>query len=156
MIYLGCLDIIGTRLKRNFKVLFWVWFLLALAFFIQQFIVQEGVIHKYALPLVGNIAFYLPVRLMIIFTMAGWIWKSGPRGIYGFFGALAIISESIIGLYRNFLVVKNVLAYPPEFWYVVLSGLDIFFILQTVSVVLLSLGFLFFHLQRFHKNHQER
>ena len=150
LIYWGALDAIGIRLRPKIKMLFFAWFLFALAFFIQQFIVQEGVIQEYALPLVGNIAFYLPIRMLIILTLAWWLWKSRNKTIYGILGASAIIGESVLGLTRNFLIVKNVLAYPPEFWYVVLAGLDIFFILQTASIILLSMGLFFFHFRQFH------
>ena len=150
LIYWGTLNIIGVRLKPKIKLLFFAWFLCALAFFVQQFVIQGGVIQGYPLPLVGNIAFYVPIRVLIILTLGWGLWKSRNKTVYGALGASAIIGESLLGLTRNFLVVKNVLAYPPDFWYVVLAGLDIFFILQTASIILLAIGFFLFHLWQFH------
>jgi hypothetical protein len=149
-VYWGALNIIGIQVSKKIKLLFLAWFLFALAFFVQQFVVQGGVIQEYSLPLVGNIGFYLPIRLLIIFVLARWLWQASNKTIYGVLGASAIIGESVLGLTRNFLIVKNVLAYPPEFWYVVLAGLDIFFILQTASIILLAIGFFFFHFRQFH------
>src|SRR3989344_7733681 len=151
-IYRGVLAAIGLRLGSTLKIVFFAWSLLAVLFFSWQFLANEGIIKTYALPLVGNLGFYIPLRAMIIGVLLLWLWKAEGKTRYGVLGALAIIAESVIGLARNFLVVKNVLAYPPEFWYVVLSGLDIFFILQTASVLLLVAGFCLFHFRQFH-NH---
>lgn len=148
LIYLGALDVLNLKMRPNSKRLFFLWFLSAIAFFAYQFIVQQGVIQTYTLPLVGNLAFYVPIRILIILTLIGWI-RRGGGSIYGLFGAAGIIGESILGLTRNFLIVKNVLAYPPEFWYVALTNLKIFFILQSTSIILLAIGFFFFH-QEYH------
>lgn len=149
LIYWGVLDIAQIRLTRRLTIAFLVWFLFAVAFFAQQFIAQGGVIQTYALPLVGNFGFYLPIRTLIIVTLLWWLWKAHDKTMFGVLGASAVIAESVLGLTRNFLIVKNVLAYPPEFWYIVLAGLDIFFILQTASIILLAVGFVFFHLRQF-------
>ncbi|MCH8244661.1 hypothetical protein IIB97_02125 [Patescibacteria group bacterium] len=91
LIYWGVIDVIGVRLRSKIKLLFFAWFFLALVFFTQQFIVQGGVIQTYALPLIGNIAFYLPIRILIIVTLAWWVWKSSNKTIYGVLGASALI-----------------------------------------------------------------
>ncbi|OGZ61004.1 MAG: hypothetical protein A2919_00700 [Candidatus Spechtbacteria bacterium RIFCSPLOWO2_01_FULL_43_12] len=143
-IYLGVLDAIKFQMRPITKLLFGAWVISALIFFVQQFIVQDGVIQNHVLPLVGNIAFYGPIRTLIILTLVFWLRNTKNKALYGILGALAIIGESVIGLVRNFLIIKNVIQYPPEFWYIVLSGLDIFFILQTASIILLVAGFTLF------------
>jgi len=54
--------------------------------------------------------------------------------------------ESALGLLRNFFVIKNTLIYPPQLWYFVIGSSRFFFITQTISIVLLVIGFYFLHL----------
>jgi hypothetical protein len=145
LIYWGVLDALRIRLTPRAKALFGLWFLSALIFFGYHFIVRGGIIETYALPLAGNVVFYLPIRLLIIATLARWLLRRTSSALYGILGASGVIGESVLGLVRNFLIVKNVLIYPPQLWYLVLSSLEIFFILQTAGIILLVMGFFFFH-----------
>ncbi len=146
LMYLGVAEITGLQINRNKKTILFLWFMFSLLFFAWQFIVNEGIIKTHALPLVGNIVFYIPLRLLIIVASARWLMKPESQTTFGIIGATAVAGESIIGLIRNVLIIKNVLAYPPEYWYIVLSGLKIFFLLQTLSILLLVAGFFFLHL----------
>lgn len=144
-VYIGLLEVLGKRLGKTAKLMFWVWFLSAVVFFGYYFISNEGVIRTYSMPLVGNIVFYLPIRGLIIFILFRHYLKSEGKTLCFAVGAILIGGESIIGIIRNFFVVKTVLSYPPAFWYVAMSSLKIFFILRTSSVIFLSLGFLALH-----------
>lgn len=144
-VYLGVVGITKVNLGKGVKLLLAAWFILSVIFFAYQFVSNGGIIKTYALPLVGNLAFYIPIRLLIALTIIRWLFKSDFKTILQILGASGIILESALGIFRNFLILKNVLAYPPEYWYVVLSGLDIFFILQSFSVIFAALGFLFLH-----------
>lgn len=150
LIYLGILQMAGIRLSRPKKIFFFVYFALAVLFFSYYFISRKGIIEDYALPLVGNIAFYLPMRLLIIFTIAKITLRTEFGNAYGTLGAAVIISEGILGLIRNFIVIKTVLAYPPHFWYMAFSGSKFFFITQTISVIFLAFGFYLLHLSYHH------
>ena len=147
-LYWGVLEVIGIRLKPKIRWGFFVWVLAAVLFFGYYFITRKGVIETYALPLVGNIIFYLPLRTLIIVTLVRWLSQT-PKTAYGMLGAAGIIGESTLGIVRNLLVIKNVLTYPPEFWYIALSSLEIFFVLQTIGLFLLVLGFFSFYRLRF-------
>ncbi|GEM_PF-6302158 len=144
-VYIGVLEITGAVLKKNTKIILFFYFLLSLLFFAYQFILNDGIIKTYALPLIGNLAFYLPLRILIVSAVIGWLVKPGPKTLNGYLGAFGIIGDGVLGGIRNILIVKNVLAYPPEFWYVVLSGMHSFFYLQIFSIVLIAFGFFFFH-----------
>ncbi len=143
--YLGILDILNIRLPRWAKMFFGAWFLAAVFFFGYNFIIQKGIISTYALPLIGNIAIYLPIRTLIIVTLVRWFLKTPRLTLWGILGAAGIAGESVLGLLRNFLIIKNVLIYPPSLWYRVLSDLQIFFILQSLSIIVLVFGFFFFY-----------
>lgn len=143
--YLGILDILKIRMSQWAKVVFWIWFSSAFLFFGYHFIIQGGIISTYSLPLAGNIIFYLPIRTLIILTLARWFLTVPRLTLWGVLGAVGIAGESVLGLLRNFLIIKNVLIYPPSMWYRVLSDLQIFFILQSLSVIVLVFGFYFFY-----------
>jgi len=145
LIYLGVVEITRFQLKRQTKVLLFLWFLSSILFFAYQFIVNEGIIRTYAPPLVGNLVFYLPIRIFIIAILVRWLFGPARKTLLGYMGAAGVIGESVLGGVCNILILKNVLTYPPEFWYVVLSGLKIFFVLQTFSIIAVALGFFFLH-----------
>ena len=146
LIYTGAVQVTGLYLSNKSKKLFTIWVVVAVAFFSYHFIAQKGIIQTYSLPLVGNLLFYIPIRSLIISKLFAWLFLyDGKKPTGALLGGLFIIAESTIGIVRNVLVVKNVLTYPPEFWYIVLSGLKIFFVLQTTSVILLAAGFFLLH-----------
>ena len=145
LIFLGVLEITKTPIGKWVKGALVLWLLSSIIFFVWQFVANEGIIKTYSLPLVGNLVFYLPIRILIIGTLLRWLLKTGTKTILGYLGAIGVIGESVLGIVRNVLILKSVLFYPPEFWYVVLSGLKIFFMLQTFSIFLISFGFLFLH-----------
>lgn len=151
LIYWGVLDVLRIQLQPRSKHLFLIWTFCAILFFAYHFIVRQGIIDTYALPLIGNLAFYLPIRVLIIFTLIGWIARTKSKNRQGVIGASFVIGESLLGISRNFLVTKYVLTYPPQFWYVVLTNLKIFFILQTASIIFLVFGFFFLH-RMYHRN----
>lgn len=143
--YLGTIDVLGIRLPRWAKFILGAWFLFAVIFFAYNFIIQKGIIGTYALPLVGNMLIYLPIRTLIILTLVRWFVSMPRLTVFGILGAAGVAGESALGLLRNFLIIKNVLIYPPSLWYRVLSDLDIFFVLQSSSVIVLVIGFYFFY-----------
>ncbi|KKT40851.1 MAG: hypothetical protein UW30_C0017G0021 [Candidatus Giovannonibacteria bacterium GW2011_GWA2_44_13b] len=145
MIYWGVLDALNIRLNRMLKVLFLAWLLSAAAFFAYHFIIYHGVISTHILPVVGNLVFYLPLRILIIIALARRVMQMDNKKNLGAFGAAFVIGESVLGIFRNLLIVKYVLAYPPQLWYIVLTSLKIFFILQTASIIFLVFGFIFLH-----------
>ncbi|KKT29277.1 MAG: hypothetical protein UX18_C0038G0009 [Candidatus Azambacteria bacterium GW2011_GWC2_45_7b] len=145
-LYIGLVDILEIRLKSSTKFLLTGYFLAAVIFFAYHFIARGGIIETYSLPLIGNLVFYLPIRLLIIFVLAKWLMgRPTAPNLDSILGAAGIMGESVLGIIRNILIIKNVLAYPPEFWYVVLVNLRIFFILQIASLFLLILGIFFLH-----------
>ena len=144
-IYLGILQISKIRLGKKKKYIFALWLLSAVLFFTYHFTANQGVIETYSLPLIGNILFYLPIRILIIFVLARWLFTSKIKNIYGILGATGIIAESLFGISRNFFIIKNVLTYPPELWYATISSSKFFFITQTMSIILLVFGFFFLH-----------
>ena len=141
LVYIGSLEVVGSRLKGRTRTWFLCWFLFAVIFFAYHFIMRKGVIETHTLPFVGNVAFYLPIRMLILFIFVRWLSGPTPKGAYGVLGAAAVIGEGVIGIFRNFLVLKTILVYPPQFWYVALTSSKAFFLLQTLSIILLALGF---------------
>ena len=130
--------------------MFFSWFALAVLFFLYQFIVNKGVISTYLLPLGGNILFYLPIRVMIAVTTVKLLSQPDIRTAPGIAGIIFILSENALGIARNIFVIKSVLQYPPQFWYMVLSSSKFFFATQALSVALLALAFFFLH-RAFHR-----
>lgn len=144
-LYLGLLQIFKIQLERKQKYIFFIWFFSALFFFAYHFIVYKGIIETYALPLVGNIAFYIPIRGLIIFTLIRWLIMSKTKSACGVTGASFVIAESIVGLWRNFFIIKNVLFYSPSLWYMVIAYSQPLFVTQAISIILLVIGFCFLH-----------
>jgi len=145
LFYFGILQISKIDLGRNKKIFLFAWFVFAVAFFAYYFITEKGIINTYVLPLVGNILFYLPIRLLIIVAVIRSLFHSVIKNIYGILGVIGIVIESILGLMRNFFVIETVLDYPPSFWYLAMSGSKFFFVTQTLSIILLVFGFYFLH-----------
>ena len=146
LVYIGILQISGIELGKKQKVVLWVWFLSAVLFFAYHFILNKGVIQTYLLPLGGNIVFYSVIRTLIILTMLRLLYRAEMRNFYGFVGAGAIIVEGVLGLARNFFIIKQVLTYPPQFWYFAIAESRFFFVTQAFSIIFLVVGFSFLHL----------
>lgn len=146
LVYIGILQILGIALGKKQKIALSVWFLSAVAFFAYYLILNKGIIQTYLLPLGGNILFYAVIRTLIILTMLRLLTRAEMRHIYGFVGASAIIAEGVLGLARNFFIIKQVLIYPPQFWYFAIADSRFFFITQALSIILLVVGFYFLHL----------
>ena len=146
LVYIGILQISGIELGKKQKIALSVWFLSAVAFFVYHFILNKGIIQAYLLPLGGNILFYAVIRILIILTVIRLLSRAEMKTAYGFVGAGAIVVEGILGLARNFFIIKQVLIYPPQFWYLQIAQSQFFFVTQTVSIILLVIGFYFLHL----------
>ena len=134
------------------KILFFFWFILAAGFFTYFFIIHKGIINTYALPLVGNILFYIPLRILIIVTVIKLFFRPELQTAYGILGGAFIIGESILGIMRNLFVIKTVLAYPPQFWYIAMTNSQFFLTTQAISIILLVFGFCFLH-HAYHRQH---
>ena len=145
LFYLGILQISGFDLNKKIKVLLFSWFALAILFFGYSFVLNKGVVSTYFLPLAGNIAFYLPIRTMILVIAIKLLFRPEMKTVSGMLGTLGIAAESMLGLARNFFIVDRVLRYPPQFWYVVIADSRFFFITQTLSIIILVFGFYFLH-----------
>lgn len=143
LLYAGLLEIFGMRPAPRAKRLFYGWVIGAFVFFAWYFIRHGGVIETYSMPIVGNLAFYLPIRILIFVPLVRWLFRPGPKTAGVALGAAALGGANLLGLVRNILVVRTVLAYPPDFWYVALGALRIFSILQTLGIILTIVGFYF-------------
>ncbi|MBI1956850.1 MAG: hypothetical protein HYS44_00095 [Candidatus Niyogibacteria bacterium] len=143
-IYIGILQISGIRLGKKQMLALSAWFLAAILFFAYQFIVNKGVIQTYLLPLMGNL-FYIFIRALIVFTVIRLLIRPEMQTRVGILGAAAIVTESILGLARNFFIIDQVLTYPPQFWYLAIASSQFFFVTQTLSIILLVFGFYFLH-----------
>ena len=146
LVYVGILQISGTKLGKKQKIIFLIWFFSAIIFFGYHFILNEGVIQTYLLPLGGNIAYYLVIRVLIIFALIRLLYRVEMQTLYGVLGAGALITEGFLGLVRNFFIIDRVLTYPPQFWYFSIAKSQFLFTTQTMSIILLVVGFYFLHL----------
>lgn len=145
LFYLGVLQISEFNLSRKRKILLFSWFALAVAFFAYNFILNKGVVSTYLLPLAGNIAFYLPIRVMIFVVAIKLLFRPEIRTVSGMMGIIGVAGESILGLTRNLFIIDRVLRYPPQFWYMVISDSRFFLVTQTLSIIILAFGFFFLH-----------
>ncbi|MEK7195543.1 MAG: hypothetical protein AAB655_02520, partial [Patescibacteria group bacterium] len=146
LVFVGIIDIFEYKIGKKSKAMLLIWFLSAIAFFSYYFITREGIIDTYLLPLGGNMIFYLPMRALIILV----IWKrlsgAANRNLYMTIGSVLIVMESILGIIRNSLVIENILIWPPQFWYAVLSSSKFFFVTQSLSIILFVAGFYLLHI----------
>jgi hypothetical protein len=145
LIYWGSIEVLGSRLKPKSRKLLIGWFLFAVVFFVYHFIARKGVIEVYSLPIVGNFLLYVPLNSIIIITFVRWFSRSSVKTMNGVLGGTAIMGACVLGIVRNVMIIKNIFAYPPQFWYVVLTSAKAFFVLQTVSILLLVTGFFLLH-----------
>ena len=60
-------------------------------------------------------------------------------------GIVLMMGWAVMGIVGNVLAIKRLLAYPPQFWFIALAQFELMFLLQSVSMLLLILGFLFVH-----------
>lgn len=150
LFYLGIVDALDIKIKRTAKIALFVWFASAALFFGYTFVLHKGVIETYSVPLIGNLVFYMPLRLLIIATFIWWFYATAlplePKTkIFAVLGSLGVVVESLLGILRNIMVIKMVLSYPPSFWYLAMTSNKTFFVLQTTSIFFLVFGFYFLH-----------
>ena len=145
LIYLGVVEVSKQRIKTRAKVVMSLWFLSSIIFFTYHFIVRGGIIETHSLTVVGNLVFYLPIRVLIIATLLRWFVKSTSKTLLLYLGTFGVILESLLGLFRNLLFLKNILVYPPEYWYLALSGLKVFFLTQILGIISIAIGFFFLY-----------
>ncbi len=150
LVYLGVVRMFGFEISKSKKIILGIWFVTAIIFFAYQFILQQGIIQTYALPLGGNIAFYIPIRIVIILSILKLFYETNLKKALLIPGALGVIAESVLGLARNVFIIINVLKYQPQEWYLVIASSKFFFITQTMSILLLVFGFYFLQ-QAYHR-----
>lgn len=145
LIYIGILQISGTKLGKKQKIALSVWFLSSIIFFGYYFILNEGIIQTYFFPLGANIAFYLVIRILIIVALIRLLYRVEMRTLYGMLGAGALIIEGLLGIARNFFIIDKVLTFPPQLWYFHIVKSQFIFVTQAMSIILLVIGFYFLH-----------
>ena len=83
LVYSGLIRLAGINLNQKYKILFAVWFLIAVLFFGYHFFIKGGIIKDYLLPIAGNVAFYVPIRILIIVTVLKLFCRPGLMNVYG-------------------------------------------------------------------------
>lgn len=150
LVYLGILTISPFKNQKRINRLLTMWFVLCLLVFSFYFLVRGGEQTGRSPLFITTFLFFLPLRLLILFA----VWKlmtsralrDGQRTRTG----IALVAGwGIIGIIGQFLAIWKVLLYPPQFWYLALVDFKELFLLQSVSMLMLSVGFFLVHRRYF-------
>lgn len=146
LIYLGILSILQPPNAKKIKFWLSVWFVACILFFFYYLVIKGGVIDNHSSVFVVNLLFFVPARLLILFALFKWLrlqsWQKTKATILGI---VLMISWAVMGIAGNVFAIKRLLAYPPQFWFIALTEFKLMFLLQSVSMLLLIIGFLFVH-----------
>lgn len=150
LVYLGILTISPLKNQKRINRLAVAWFVLCLLVFSFYFLMKGGE-QTGRLPLfISTFLFFLPLRLLTLFAI--WKWTTNPvlrDGQRTRIGIILVAGWGIIGVINQLLVTGKVLMYPPQFWYLALVDFKELFFLQSVSMLMLSVGFFLVHRRYF-------
>lgn len=122
-----------------------IWMVLTVIFFGLMFI-EGTLLQAKAAFLVANLFLFLPVRLILLYSIFRWLsgwWKS----VDNFFrtGIIMMAASAVIGAFQHIIAVPRIFAGPTELWFLSIGGFEATFILEIAGMMLLLVGIFLVH-----------
>ena len=141
-VYLG-VAYLSKKIDWSKMLIYFVsWFILCLSVYGFCFIVKGGTNMSYFMITASNILFFLPIRLLTLFTLWRWIRGENSSRIKPILpGIIVIIIACLEGLVNHIASVFQMLSYPPDLWYIALLNSKSLFSMEMAGFLLLISGF---------------
>ena len=143
-IYLGLRSLFPPLSTRRGNIFFSLWFAAFVAIFVAHKLVGVPVNNVSATIIL--LLFILPIQFLILRSLVRW-FRSGQclNSLISKIGIVVIIAAVLAKMGQALFVFNNILKYPPDFWFVAISSSQTLFISQSLSTLLLLIGFFFVH-----------
>lgn len=118
-----------------------LWIVTSFIFYVFRFIPTP---FEKILSIVGIVVFFLAIHFLILWTLWGW-FRTAQQEAEHFWkkaGILVLATATILSIARYLMILEGLLNFPQGFWFLTIATFDIGFILRSVVVILLAVGFL--------------
>ncbi|HEY4518228.1 MAG TPA: hypothetical protein VJG48_01225 [Candidatus Paceibacterota bacterium] len=134
----------NPALYKKWRHYLFVWAFVAAAYYVYIFW-GSGQISSHW-PIVFSISiFYLPVHVLTLALLLYWLRKDRQTmGVKALIGIFMLSAGVAIAVWRSFLVIQALLAYPPYFWFLAYSSGPLF-ATEIAYALLLLVGFHLIH-----------
>ncbi|MGO8818231.1 MAG: hypothetical protein ACLQVG_26605 [Terriglobia bacterium] len=145
LIYAGLLPISSFKGRLRINIALTLWFLASVAITAYIFLTEGGYFTNHAIQVLPPLLFFLPLQLLIFFTLYNLLqrpWAQNPWCAAGIITQLCAVGLSLV---LAAVAVREVLLYPPQFWFTAVGFNSPIYLLEGGSVLLLLIGFLMVH-----------
>ncbi|MDE2226367.1 MAG: hypothetical protein KGJ89_00180 [Patescibacteria group bacterium] len=124
----------------------WIWMILSLAVFGTYVYLFGSAPDNYVIEFLVVFLFFLPVYFLNMYGLIQWKrdWKAVATKTINA-GIVLMFVGLLIGLSENFLALRQILMYPPQFWFLAVASSRVMYLLQSVGMVFMITGFFFTH-----------
>jgi len=113
--------------------------------------------YEKTLSIIGIVVFFLAIHILTLIAL--WRWAQAERGrdhklLQSKTGIAVIAVAIIISIARYLIILAGLIKLPQGLWVLTIANLDLGFILRSVVVVLLAIGFVLVHQMRCNSRNQ--
>jgi hypothetical protein len=145
-IYIGLLAVAPIKNPRRINMALGLWFLASVAFIACVFWAEGGYFTNHVIQVLPPLLFFLPLQLLIFVALCRLLkrpgWSQDPWRVAGVITQLVAVGLSLA---LAAVAIREVLSYPPQFWFAAMCCYDPIYLLEGGTVLLLLIGFLLVH-----------
>lgn len=120
-----------------------LWVLASLIFYYLRFSLVE---YGKLLSIIGILIFFIAIHILILYALWNWFKIERWKKINGLNAGIVFIAGAIIvSVVRYLLILDSLVQFPQAFWFLSVVSLDVVFILRSVIIILLTMGFFLVH-----------
>lgn len=146
LVYWGITQIrssITGKKSAKLKIFLFNWVLASLIFYFFRFSSTE---HGQLLSIVGILIFFIAIHIFILSALWGWFkTERWQKNMQVNAGIIFIAGATVVSIVRYLFILKTLIRLPQDFWFLSIAPFDIVFILRSVVVILLAIGFVLVH-----------
>lgn len=117
-----------------------LWVLASFIFYAFRFSSEE---YGKFLSIIGILAFFITIHVLILHAL--WKWfkaERRPRNMWVGMGILFIAGAIILSIVRYLMILNDLVQLPQTFWFLAIASFDMVFILRSMVIILLAIGFI--------------
>ena len=131
------------KVPTKFLSLLFLWVLVAFIFYAFRFSPTE---YEKILSVIGIVFFFLAIHVFILRALWEWFRAEQKQRNAQMNAGIAVIAIAIIlSIVRYLLILSGLMRLPQGFWFLTVADFDLGFILRSVVVILLAVGFFIAH-----------